>query len=185
MPAISFIPADLARHRAALLDINIEYVSWVHAEMERAFGIPADAVMGMPVADYVASVLDKVCVDALPHGVFYLVQVDGQVAGMGGLRASGADMAEVKRLYVRPAFRGLRIGQSLLRQLLDDARRLGHRRVCLDTAPFMHSAHKLYEAHGFVDAPPHPGAEVPAAFHDRWRFMQCDLPAHEHGAGAG
>lgn len=182
MPAISFVPADLARHRATLLDINIEYVSWVHAEMERAFGIAADAVMGMPVADYVASVLDKVCVDAPPHGVFYLVRVDGEVAGMGGLRACGAETAEVKRLYVRPAFRGLRIGQSLLRQLLADARRLGHRRVCLDSAPFMHSAHRLYEAHSFVDVPPHEGAEVPAAFHDRWRFMQCRLPAMGQGA---
>lgn len=185
MPAIAFVPADLTRHRALLLDINIEYVSWVHAEMERAFGIPADAVMGMPVADYVASVLDEVCVDAPPQGVFYLVRVDGEVAGMGGLRALGADMAEVKRLYVRPAFRGRRIGQSLLRQLLADASRLGHRRVCLDSAPFMHSAHRLYEAHGFVDAPPHDGAEVPAAFHDRWRFMQCRLPANGQGALAG
>lgn len=176
MPALSFIPADLARHRRVLVDINIEYISWVHGEMARDLGIHIDDVVGMPVADYVASVIDKICGERPPSGVFYLVEAGGEIAGMGGLRGLCSDTAEIKRLYVRPGFRGLNIGSSLLRLLMQDAARFGYGRLCLDTAPFMHSAHRLYESHGFADSAPHDGAEVPAVFRDRWRFMQRAVP---------
>ncbi len=175
MAPVNFIPADPIHHREAVFSIHLEYMSWVIGEMERTFGLSAHDIVGMSVADYVASVTHKVCGEQPPQGVFYLVELDGQVAAMGGLRSVHAGVAEVKRLYVRPAYRGRQLGELVLQKLMTDARRFGYQSVCLDTALFMHSAHRLYEAHGFVDCAAYEGVEVLAQFQHNWRFMHCEI----------
>lgn len=181
MPTPVFIAADLVGQREAILSIHIEYMTWVYSEMERAFGASEHEGVGASVSDYVASVIHKVCPERPPKGVFYLIMADGQVAGMGGLRFVRSGLAEIKRLYVRPPYRGMNWGQLALRRLMSDARSFGYHSVCLDTAPFMKAAHRLYEAHGFVDCEAYEGTEVPSARHTRWRFMQC--PVSETHAG--
>ena len=170
-PRIEFILADARAHRAELIELNIEYVSWVLDGIEAMFGVPADEVVGMPATDYVPTVIDKVCGDPPPAGVFYLVMVDGNLAGMGGLRRLQPGLGEIKRVYFRTQFRGLGLGQRMLDRLLADARSFGYRELCLDTAPFMTAAHRLYENNGFSDRGAYEGVEVPTGFHARWRFM--------------
>ena len=174
MTASTFRLADPVADRATLLDINIEYVAWVFAEIEKGFGVPAIDILGMPVADYVPTVIDKVCGDPPPRGAFYLVESAGQVVAMGGLRRSDEGIAELKRLYVRPAGRGKRLGEALAARLVADARAFGYRRVRLDTLPFMASAQSLYETLGFVDCPPYP-IEMPEAFRESIRYMELPL----------
>ena len=175
MQVTEFIAANVQLHRKQLIELNVEYLSWVFERIEAFFAIPADEVVGMPAADYVPTVIDKVCGDPPPKGIFYLVTVDGALAGMGGLRALGANTAEIKRIYFRPAFRGMQLGERMLQRLLADAKSFGYERACLDTGPFMTSAHRLYEAQGFSDCSAYDGAEVPAEFHARWRFMERGL----------
>lgn len=110
--------------------------------------------------------------------MYYLIEVDGQLAGMGGLRRLRADIAEIKRLYILPGFRGLQLGNSLLQHLLVDARKFGYQQVFLDTAPFMKAAHRLYETAGFTDCPSYAETEVPVALQSDWRFMSLVLNAH-------
>lgn len=181
MPNTSFIVADPITHLDALLSINTEYVSWVLSEMERSFGVAANEIVGASAAEYVAGVIQKVCGERPPQGVFYLIVVDDAIAGMGGLRFVRSGVAEIKRLYVEPAFRGRNLGEITLQRLLSDASRFGYQSVCLDTGPFMKSAHRLYEAHGFVDCTAYEGVEVPAEFHARWRFMQRSVPKIHDG----
>ena len=169
---ITFTLANPVTHRDALLDLNLEYRAWVAAGIEQSFGLTSTALLGMELADYVVSVIDKVCGDPPPLGAFYLVHVNGALAGMGGLRSLGQGMCEVKRIYVRPAFRGLHLGQAILQRVLDDAHAFGYQRVCLDSAPFMHSAQRMYAVAGFVDCKPHAGVEVPVVLHAGWRFME-------------
>jgi N-acetylglutamate synthase-like GNAT family acetyltransferase len=171
----SFTLADPVVHREALLDINLEYVSWVAAGIEALSGISVAALVGMPLPEYVASMLPKVCGDTPPRGAFYLVELDGKVAGMGGLRRVRAGVAEMKRLYVRPACRGNRLGEAILQRVLDDARAFGYQRILLDTAPFMPAAQRLYEAAGFSDCEPYPEAETPVELRRNWRFMERAL----------
>ncbi|TDP74288.1 GNAT family N-acetyltransferase [Roseateles toxinivorans] len=166
-----FIAASVQTHREALIAINVEYVDWVFGQVEALFDLPRNQLVGMSASHYVPTVIDKVCGDAPPSGVFYLVMLGPQLAGMGGLRRLRPGVAEVKRLYIRPQFRGHKLGELLLRRVLSDARAFGYERACLDTALFMRSAHRLYENHGFVDCPAYEGTEVPPAFQTRWRFM--------------
>lgn len=171
----TFTLADPVIHHDALLRINVEYMSWVTTELEKSFGLSAVELNGMPVPEYVASMIDKVCSDAPPRGAFYLVEHGGAIAGMGGLRCIREGVAEVKRVYVRPAHRGKHLGETILQRVLDDAAAFGYRSIVLDTAPFMLSAQRLYEAAGFVDRPPYEEAEVPPALHHAWRFMERAL----------
>lgn len=129
----------------------------------------------MTIDEYVPTVLDTICGDPPPRSIFYLVELDQHLAGMGGLRWSRPCVAEIKRLYVRPAHRGAKLGAAILQRLHADARAFGYERVQLDTAPFMHAAHRLYEASGFVDCAAYEGTEVPVFLHPSWRFMEKPL----------
>ncbi len=171
MTTPTFRIADRLADRQALIDVNVEYVTWVFAEIEARFALSARDILGMAVADYVPTIIDKVCGDPPPLGAFYLVEADGQVVAMGGLRRSGDGIAELKRVYVRPAGRGRRLGEALARRLVADARAFGYRAVRLDTLPFMHQAQALYETLGFVDCAPYP-IEMPEAFRESIRYMQ-------------
>ncbi|MDP9043464.1 MAG: GNAT family N-acetyltransferase [Pseudomonadota bacterium] len=175
MPNTEFTVADLRLHRVPLVELNVEYVTWVLDEIDKWFGIPAGQVLGMPAREYVPTVIDKVCGESPPKGRFYLVTVGGRLAAMGGLRSLGGDAVELKRIYVRPECRAMGIGATILDRLLADARDFGYARACLDSGPFMRSAHRLYEHAGFVDRSPYEGVEVPVEFHPQWRFMQRPL----------
>lgn len=175
MPTYEFFAANIASHKDELVQLNVEYLSWVFAGIEDLFGVPADQVVGMAVSEYVASVIDKVCGDPPPRGIFYLATVDEKLAGMGGLRFLRTGVAEIKRIYFRPEFRGMKLGERMLSRLLTDAKAFGYQSVCLDTALFMKSAHRLYEVNGFSDCSVYEGVEVPSEFHSRWRFMERSL----------
>ena len=91
-----------------------------------------------------------------------LQRTDGRlahVAGCGALRpldtADYPNAAEMKRLYVRPAFRGLGLGRQMAEALLDAARSAGYGCVLLDTLDDMESARALYEDLGFEEVPPY------------------------------
>ncbi|HEY8975341.1 MAG TPA: GNAT family N-acetyltransferase [Burkholderiaceae bacterium] len=174
MSAPTFRLADPIADRATLLAINIEYVAWVFAEIEAMSGMTARGILGAEVSDYVPTVIDKVCGDPPPRGAFYLVEHAGGVVAMGGLRRSEDGVAELKRVYVRPAGRGHRLGEALTRRLLDDARTFGYRTVRLDTLPFMRAAQAVYESLGFVDCAPYP-VEMPEVFRSHIRYMALAL----------
>ena len=94
-----------------------------------------------------------------PAGALLLAFVDGQLAGCGAMPALAdvdyANACEMKRLYVRPAFRGFGIGRLLAQRLLERAREAGYANMLLDTLDDMESARGLYEALGFEEIPPY------------------------------
>ena len=94
-----------------------------------------------------------------PRGGLLLAWVDGAVAGCCALRpldnADYPNAAEMKRLYVRKAFRGFGLGRQLSEAMLDTARRAGYACVLLDTLSEMDAARSLYEDLGFVEIAPY------------------------------
>lgn len=98
---------------------------------------------------------------APPDGRLALATVDDQPAGCIALRRVDRDHAEAKRLYVRPAFRGLGLGRALMEWVMGEARAAGYREIVGDTMPVMRDALALYERIGFERAGA--GAPVQAA----------------------
>jgi putative acetyltransferase len=104
---------------------------------------------------------------AAPSGALLLATVDGQPAGCGALRpltdVDYANACEMKRLYVRRAFRGFGLGRLMAQQLLDLATEAGYRTLLLDTLDDMESARGLYASMGFEEIPPYYFNPIPGA----------------------
>jgi ribosomal protein S18 acetylase RimI-like enzyme len=111
---------------------------------------------------------------AAPHGTLLLAHVDGEVAGCVALRPAHAvdypNAAEMKRLYVRKAFRGFGLGRQLAERALDAARQAGYACVLLDTLDDMEAARALYEDLGFEAIPPYYHNPIPGA-----HYLKADL----------
>jgi len=90
-----------------------------------------------------------------PHGVLLLARVDGEPAGLGGVRFLDTEAAEVKTMFVSPAHRGQGLARAILVELERIAREHGCRRTRLDTSDYLTAAVYLYRAAGYHEVPPY------------------------------
>ena len=86
-----------------------------------------------------------------PNGRLYIAFYDGNLAGCIGLKELHNEVCEMKRLYVKPEFRGKHIGYSLAKKVIDDAKNIGYKSIVLDTFPFFKSAIEMYKKMGFYE----------------------------------
>ncbi len=108
---------------------------------------------------------------APPHGRLLLAVDDEQLAGCIALRKLEPGVCEMKRLFIRPAYRGKGLGRVLVHSIIEEARGLGYKRMRLDTLPGrMDQAIALYESIGFVEIGPYCENPVEDA-----KFMELNL----------
>ena len=100
---------------------------------------------------------------APPAGRLLVARRENDSVGCIALRPLAADVAELKRLWVRPEARGTGAGRLLVGEALQQARSAGYARVRLDTAPGMEAAQGLYRSFGFIAIPPYRPNPVPGA----------------------
>jgi ribosomal protein S18 acetylase RimI-like enzyme len=143
--AITFTAPVLAEELKASSDIFQEYA--ISLGFDLCFQDFEGEIANLP-GDY-----------APPRGALLLAKVDGAIAGCCALRpldsSDYVNAAEMKRLYVRPAFRGLGLGRQLAEAILDEARMGGYDSVLLDTLDDMDIARAMYEELGFKEIPPY------------------------------
>ncbi|MGZ4813602.1 MAG: GNAT family N-acetyltransferase [Terriglobales bacterium] len=103
---------------------------------------------------------------AAPSGRLLLAQYEQQAAGCVALRKLEANICEMKRLYVRPAYRGKGLGRILVERLITEARAIGYERMRLDTiASSMQDAVALYRRMGFKEIPPYRANPIEGALY--------------------
>lgn len=111
---------------------------------------------------------------APPQGGLLLAWVDGALAGCGAFRplpdVDYANACEMKRLYVRPAFRRFGLGRLLAQALIDAALQAGYSAMLLDTLDDMEAARGLYATLGFEEVPPYYFNPIPGA-----HYLKVDL----------
>ncbi len=159
-PTIQIITPDTPAQLAATRQIFSEYAEQLGIDL--CFQNFEAELAGLP-GEYCA-----------PTGALLLALVDGEIAGCCALRALDSvdypNAAEMKRLYVRKAFRRFGLGRQLVEAVLDAARMAGYHCVLLDTLDDMESARALYADLGFADIPPYYHNPVPGA-----HYLKVDL----------
>ena len=145
MPAIEILSP---RHEADLLqtkDIFLAYAKAINIDL--CFQDFDTELANLP-GDY-----------SPPRGALLLAWVDQKLAGCCAMRpidsSDYANAAEMKRLFVRPEFRGLGLGRQLAESIIDAARMSGYDSVLLDTLDDMEIARAMYEDLGFKEIPPY------------------------------
>ncbi|MDE6712977.1 MAG: GNAT family N-acetyltransferase [Lachnospiraceae bacterium] len=106
----------------------------------------------------------------LPDGRLYIAFYHRELAGCIGLRKIDEWNCEMKRLYVRPAFRGKKIGSKLVQLIIKDAKEIGYSHMLLDTLPFLKSAINMYETIGFYEIPSYNDSPMTTSI-----YMKLDL----------
>ena len=137
-------------------ELFIEYAAWVGVDL--SFQDFERELAGLPGAY------------APPRGRLLLAFDEGQLAGCGALRPLEESIAELKRMFVRPPFRGRGLGRVLAGELLDAAAAIGYQRVRLDTMEAMREAIALYRSLGFKEIQPYCYGPLPGAM-----FMELAL----------
>lgn len=105
-----------------------------------------------------------------PENRLYLLYVDNQLAGSIGMLKFDDCSCELKRLYLKPEFRGRGLGDFLVSKIIADARDAGYEYMLLDTMPFLPKAYQLYKKHGFYDIPKYIESPIDMAY-----YMRLDL----------
>jgi GNAT superfamily N-acetyltransferase len=135
--------------RQAVSAEDVETARELFREYERSIGI---SLCFQNFAEEVATLPGAY---APPSGRLLIAFVGGHAGGCVAIRQIGDGVAEMKRLYVRPAHRGTGLGRKLAEAVLDEAGAAGYRTVRLDTLATMKAAQALYLSMGFTDIPPY------------------------------
>ena len=159
-PQIRLLVAASAAHFDAARELFGEYAASLHIDL--CFQNFADELAGLP-GEY-----------APPGGALLLATVDDQLAGCGAFRGltdvDHANACEMKRLFVRRAFRRFGLGRVLAQSLIDRATGAGYSAMLLDTLDEMESARGLYATLGFEEIAPYYFNPIPGA-----HYLKVDL----------
>jgi len=103
---------------------------------------------------------------APPRGRLLLAECGGLLAGCGALHELSPEICEMKRLYLRPQFRGKGVGRAIAERLISDAREIGYGRMRLDTVgPVMKDAVAMYRKLGFKEIDPYRANPMPGTLY--------------------
>jgi ribosomal protein S18 acetylase RimI-like enzyme len=149
-----------------------EYLQWLNPAFNQAFQTNFDLSTAVAMLENDMNALDKFMP---PTGRLLLARTPTDVLGCICMRTISLGIAEVKRMYVRPAARRMGVGALLLDTLIADIHGGPYTVLRLDSAPFMHAAHALYRSRGFQEIAPYLESEVPEAFWPQWVFMERSL----------
>ncbi|MCX6218548.1 GNAT family N-acetyltransferase [Spirosoma sp.] len=160
------IPDDLE----AVKKLWFDYLVWGNDKMQELYGVhphnPKEAV---------DQDIQQISKFQPPYGQLILAIYEGEVCGLGSLKRINPDIGEIKRMFVDPASRRIGAGRAILDRLLLEAKKVGYKKIRLDSPKFMEAAHALYRRVGFRDIDAYPEMEIPAEFKDYLLFMELDL----------
>ena len=165
------IPDDIE----AVKKLWFDYLVWGNEKMQQLYGVhphnPKEAV------EQDIQQIDKF---QPPYGQLILAIYNDKICGLGSLKSINSEIGEIKRMFVDPTVRRVGAGRAILEGLLAEARKVGYKKVRLDSPKFMEAAHSLYRSFGFRDIEAYPEMEIPAEFKKYLLFMELDLKSEDN-----
>jgi putative acetyltransferase len=154
---LNFVHADSPAQIAKARELFLEYAQSLGFSL--CFQNFDSELAGLP-GDY-----------APPEGRLLLAEYDGQLAACAALHKLGSGICEMKRLYLRPPFRGKGLGRILAERIITEARQAGYHRMRLDTVePVMKDAVAMYRKLGFKEIAPYRANPIAGA-----KYMELEL----------
>lgn len=163
------VQAVMQEHESVVRDLFAEYLRWVCPRIYQEYKAVFDA------ESMITRDMETIDIFLPPNGFLLLAFEDDSPAGCACTRTIGDRVAEMKRMYVRPTHRRKGIGAALVQESIRRAREEGFSEMRLDSAGFMHDAHRVYRSFGFRDIPPYEGSEIPEGYRKHWVFMRLNL----------
>lgn len=147
---ITVVSVESQEQTATARELFLEYATAIDVDLEYQ-GFTAElAALPLP---YVP-----------PHGALLIAKINDETAGCVAQRRIDEQTGEIKRLYVRPAFRSWGLGKHLIGKTIQTARRAGYTVLRLDTLPSMTAAQRLYRSLGFSEIPAYNSTHLPGTF---------------------
>jgi ribosomal protein S18 acetylase RimI-like enzyme len=167
---VSVVRTEVDGHESDLRALLLEYYEFADAKAQERF----DELTGIDVEAAVESDIDRLAGADVDEPLFLALDGD-RIVGSVQLKRLGPTTAEVKRLYVRPDYRGDGLGRRLVADLVDGADRDGFETLRLGVGPYLDAARALYEDLGFEYTSRYEQSNAPEAVTDEWGFMALSL----------
>ena len=172
---VEFIPINVSLHKSHLIKLTEEYFTWINEEVQQRYSIDTFSIIGESILEYAEKTLEQLSSYLPPEGIYYVLQVQGKIGGMGALKTLKKGVGEIKRMYIRPEYRKKGYGKAMLTQLLKKGKEFGFSTVRLDTGKFMNAAQYVYRSVGFQERDKYPKTEVPQLLQPFWLYMEKSL----------
>ena len=172
------IQVETEEYNSILRELFSEYLEWVIIKCEEVFKVSYDITE--MVKETVNNSIEELHKFFPPSGCLYLCRDKNSIVGTACMRKIGDKIGEVKRMYIKPTFRGKGSGRILLNKLIEEGKNCGYIKLRLDSGPFMKEAQRLYRSVGFYEINPYAESEVlsehiPAEISQNWIFMELKL----------
>lgn len=166
---LEIVPAESALQYQQVRELLAEHIAWDTSQVSQL------GLDGQEALDFYYASGDEVLpgVYAPPEGRMLLATHSAKAAGCGAFHRMTPEACEMKRMYVRPEFRRMRIGRQLTESLIVAAKEAGYAVMRLETVTFMDRAIAMYSSFGFRACPPY--YAIPENFRAITVFMQLDL----------
>ncbi len=156
-------------HEQQVQALEIEYFNWANTQLQAEFQITLD------IKKMIANDLDNLEMYFPPTGGLFLAEHGQALTGMIFLTQLRQGVGQIRRMYVRDAYRRRGIARSLFETAIREARDIGYSDLLLDSPRSWTGAHALYHALGFEAVEMYPETEVPEHLRKYWVFMQLTL----------
>ena len=156
-------------HEPRIRELLTEYAQWLKEMLEQKYKISIDADATLQ------SFMEDLEAFFPPHGRIFLSQFNGKFVGIGCLKQLDNNVGEIKRIFVKPEYRGKGIGKLILERLIAEARSIGYKQVRLDSPKFSIEVHRLYQSMGFQYIEPYSGSGGAKAQTDNVVYMELVL----------
>jgi GNAT superfamily N-acetyltransferase len=162
------------KHRDHFYELNLEYLTWIDEEVYTRYGARVNP--DGTVKEYFDSVFHEFSEIKPPEGLICILEVDGKAVGIGVLKYLSEEVGEIKRMYIRPQYRGHGFGKEIYQLLEKQAKEYGYRLLRLDTAKFLEAAFHIYSKMGYVEVDRYSGGEWDHRNDIHWTiFMEKQL----------
>ena len=171
------IPMDENKHKEFISKLFNEYFSWASKEAKSKLNLSLFDEFGKnTMKNYIQTLMSHLDEYSPPYGSLLLIEgPNGEIVGLGALKKLHSEDGEIKRMFVSPKFRGMKLGKKILTGLIQEAKDKGYKELYLDSAVFMTSAHALYYSAGFQEIQPYDGTEIPLHVQKYWKYMKLSL----------